>query len=173
MNEVKRYLTDFGKYVVQQSKTNLTKKGKKDTGQLYNSIGYELQVSKNSFRLSFKMADYGKFIDEGVKGVSSSSRAPNSPFKFGSGSGIKGGLTSGIDGWVKRKRIQFKNRGNGKFMSYDQTAFLIRNSIWNKGIRPTDFFKRPFELAFKRLPDEVAEAYGLEVEQFLKDTLND
>jgi len=171
VNEVKSYLTDFGKYVVQQSKTNLTKKGKKDTGQLYNSIGYELQVSKNSFRLSFKMADYGKFIDEGVKGVSSSTKAPNSPFKFGTGTGMKGGLTNGIDGWVKRKRIQFKNRGNGQFLSYEETKRRIINSIWNKGIRPTDFFKRPFELAFKRLPDELTEAYALEVDKFLKDTL--
>ncbi len=171
MSQVKTYLTDFGKYIVQQSKSNLTKKGKKDTGGLYNSIGYELQVSKNSFRLSFKMSDYGQFVDQGVKGVTSSSKAPNSPFKFGSGSGASGGLTKGIDGWVKRKRIQFTNRGTGKFMSYDQTAFLIRNSIWNKGIRPSNFFNRPFELAFKKLPDELLQAYGLEVDTFLKDTL--
>jgi hypothetical protein len=173
VNEVKSYLDDFGKYIVQQSRTNLTKKGKKDTNELYKSIGYDLQASKNSFHLSFKMVDYGKFVDLGVKGVSSSAKAPNSPFKFGTGTGMKGGLTNGIDGWVKRKRIQFKNRGNGKFLSYDQTAFLIRNSVWNKGIRPTDFFSRPFELAFKKLPDELTEAYALEVDKFLKDTLND
>jgi len=171
VNEVKTYLDDFGKHIVQQSRTNLTKKGKKDTGELYRSIGYDLTVSKNSFRLSFKMADYGQFIDLGVKGVSSSAKAPNSPFKFGTGSGKNGGLTRGIDGWVKRKRIQFKNRGNGKFLSYDQTAFLIRNSIWNKGIRPSDFFNRPFELAFKKLPDEIVESYALDVDKFLKDTL--
>jgi len=171
VNEVKSYLADFGKYIVQQSKSNLTKKGKKDTGELYNSIGYELQVSKNSFRLSFKMADYGQFVDQGVKGVSSSAKAPNSPFKFGSGTGMSGGLSKGIDGWVKRKRIQFTNRGNGKFLSYEETKRRIINSIWNKGIRPSNFFNRPFELAFKKLPDELLEAYGLEVDTFLKDTL--
>jgi hypothetical protein len=56
-------------------------------------------------------------------------------------------------------------------MTYKQTAFLIRNSIWNKGLKTTDFFSRPFELAFKKLPDELIEAYSLEVENLLKYTL--
>lgn len=171
MKETKTYLDNFGKYIVQQSKTNLSKKKKKDTGELYNSISYELIVSKNSFQLSFKMADYGEFVDLGVKGVSSSFKAPKSPFKFGTSTGVKGGLTKGIDRWLKRKRIQFRNRGNGRFMSYEQTAFLIRNSIWNKGIETTNFFSRPFELAFKRLPDELIETYALEVEDLLKYSL--
>ena len=171
MNQTKEYLDRFGKFIVQQSRTNLSKKKKKDTSALYNSISYELKVSKNSFQLSFKMEDYGIFVDKGVKGVSSSSKAPNSPFKFGSGSGRAGGLTRGIDGWVKRKRIQFKERGTGRFMSYDQTSYLIRNSIWNKGLETTNFFERPFELAFQKLPDELIEQYGLEFEDLLKFTL--
>ncbi len=171
MNQTKEYLDRFGKFIVQQSRTNLSKKKKKDTSALYNSISYELKVSKNSFQLSFKMEDYGIFVDKGVKGVSSSSKAPNSPFKFGSGSGRAGGLTRGIDGWVKRKRIQFKERGTGRFMSYDQTSYLIQNSIWNKGLETTNFFERPFELAFQKLPDELIEQYGLEFEDLLKFTL--
>jgi hypothetical protein len=168
--ETKLYLDKFGKYVVQQSKTNLTKKDKKDKGDLYDSIGYDLQVGKNSFSLSFKMTDYGQFVDKGVKGKTSSSRAPNSPFRFGTGSGKKGGLTNGIDGWVKRKRIQFKDKKSGKFMSYDSTAYLIRNSIYNKGLKTTNFFTRPFELAFAKLPDELVEAFALDMENLLNYT---
>jgi len=171
VSQVKQSLDAFGKFIVQQSRTNLSKKKKKDTGELYNSISYELRVSKNSFQLSFKMTDYGQFIDKGVKGVSSSGKAPNSPFKFGTGTGRTGGLTKGIDGWVKRKRIQFKNRGNGQFMSYSQTAFLIRNSIWNKGLETTNFFERPFELAFKKLPDELIEKYNLDLDNLLMTSL--
>jgi len=165
--ETKLYLDKFGKYVVQQSKTNLTKKDKKDKGDLYDSIGYDLEVGRNSFSLYFKMTDYGQFVDKGVKGKTSSSRAPNSQFRFGTGSGKKGGLTNGIDGWVKRKRIQFKDRKSGKFMSYDSTAYLIRNSIYNKGLKTTNFFTRPFELAFEKLPDELVEAFALDMENLL------
>ena len=164
-------LNDFSKYVDKQSRTNLTKGGRNVSKQLYDSIGYDLNVSHNSFELGFKMQDYGQFQDLGVRGKSSSSRAPRSPFKFGTGSGIKGGLTNGINNWVKRKRIQFKNRKSGKFMSYENTAFLIRNSIYNKGLKPTMFFSKPFEDGFLRLPDDVIEAYGLDVENFLKYTL--
>lgn len=166
-----KVLNDFSKYVVKQSKTNLTKGGRNVSKQLYDSIGYDLNVSPNSLELGFKMQDYGQFQDLGVRGKTSSSRAPRSPFKFGTGSGAKGGLTNGIDNWVKRKRIQFKNRKSGKFMSYENTAFLIRNSIYNKGLKPTMFFSKPFEDGFLRLPDDVIEAYGLDVENFLKFTL--
>ena len=166
---VRAELDAFGKYVVKQSKANLTRKKKKDTGELYKSIDYDLFVSKTeaSFSLSFKMADYGDFIDKGVKGVASSTKAPNSPYKFGTGSGAKGGLTNGIDQWVSRKRIQFQDRQSGKFMSYKQTAFLIRRSIWFKGIETTNFFSKPLEDAFKRLPDALVEAFGLEVDNIL------
>lgn len=164
-------LTEFSKYVVKQSRTNLTKGGKNVSKQLYDSINYDLNVSANSFELGFKMQDYGQFQDLGVRGKVSSSKAPNSPFRFGSGSGPKGGLTEKIDTWVKRKRIQFKNRKSGKFMSYDNTAFLIRNSIYNKGLKPTLFFSKPFEAGFINLPDDMIKAYGLDVEEFLKYTL--
>ena len=167
--ETKLYLDKFGKYVVQQSRTNLTKKDKKDRGELYNSLGYDLEVGKNSFSLSFKMTDYGKFVDKGVKGKVSSTKAPSSPFRFGTGSGKKGGLTDGINGWVKRKRFQFKDK-KGKFMSYESTAYLIRNSIYNKGLKTTNFFTRPFELAFKKLPDELVEAFALDMENLLNYT---
>ena len=164
---VKEILDLFGKRVQQQSKSNLSKNKKKDRGELYDSIGYELKVSKNSFQLAFKMADYGKFVDKGVKGKRSSSKAPNSPFKFGSGSGKKGGLTDGINGWVQRKQIQFKERGTGKFLSYKSTAFLITRSIYNKGIETTNFFSKPFENEFKKLPNEIVKAYGLELNQLM------
>lgn len=165
---VKSELDRFGKYVVQQSRSNLSKSDKNDSKSLYNSIGYQLEVSPNSFSLSFTMEDYGEFVDKGVKGVSSSAKAPKSPFKFGTGTGKKGGLTKGIDGWVRRKRFQFKERGTGKFLSYESTAFLIRRSIWHKGIETTNFFTKPFERAFARLSDDVVEAYSLEVDDLLK-----
>lgn len=167
---VENELNKFGKFIVQQSRSNLSKAKKNDRGALYKSIKYDLEVGKRSFSLSFSMKDYGKFVDKGVKGVSSSSKAPNSPYKFGTGSGRKDGLTDGINGWVKRKRFQFRDK-KGKFLSYESTAFIVRRSIWFTGLRTTNFFERPFELAFKKLPDELIKAYGLTVENLLKFSL--
>lgn len=163
---VKKELDQFGKYLVKQSRSNLTRKGKNDSGDLYNSLKYDVKLSKNSFEFNFYGTEYMDFIDKGVKGVKSSTKAPRSPYKFGSGSGKKGGLTDGINNWVSRKRIQFKNK-KGQFISYKSTAFIIRRSIWNTGLETTNFYSRPFELAFKRLPDDLIEAYALEVEDLL------
>jgi len=164
-------LEKFGKYVVQQSKSNLSKKKKKDTSNLYNGVKFEVTKEKDTTTLSFDFGtanDYWQFVDKGVKGVSSSAKAPNSPFKFGTGSGKSGGLTKGINGWVARKRIQFQDRKTKQFLSYKATAFLIIRSIWNKGLETTNFFTKPFEQAFKRVPDDIYAAYALEVEEQLK-----
>ena len=113
------------------------------------------------------MLEYGFYQDQGVRGVKSGRSL--SDFQFGKGTGVKGGLTKGIKEWVKRKGIQFRNK-NGKFISYDMTAQFIIRSIWNRGIKPSLFFTRPFEQAFKNLPDEMVELYGLEAEE-LFDTI--
>jgi len=148
LKNVQQELNRFAKYVIQQSRTNLTKSKKNSSKELYNSLDYDLNVSPNSFSMSFLMEDYGIFQDKGVKGKTSSNKAPNSPFKFGSGRGKKGGLTEGIDKWVRRKRFQFRDRKSGRFMSYESTAFLITRSIYNKGVKPSLFFTKPFEKAF-------------------------
>jgi len=164
---VEQVLHRFGKYIVKQSRSNLTRKGKRNTSDLYDSLSYYVKTFKNSFEFGISMEDYGTFVDKGVKGFQSSSKAPKSPYKFGTGTGKKGGLTQGIDRWVRSKRLQFR-KADGRFMSYANTSFLIRRSVWNTGIETTFFFSRPFELAFKKLPEEVVEAYGLELDKFLE-----
>ena len=67
--ETQKTLEYFNKYVIQQSRTNLTKKGHNDTSELYKSLDYKLSVHKNSFSNSFLMENYGKFLDKGVRGA--------------------------------------------------------------------------------------------------------
>jgi len=166
-------LQAFNKYVIQQARTNLTKGNKNVSKKLYDSLKAQTKVSPNSIENYIEMEQYGQFLDLGVKGKVSSQRAPNSPFKYGSGAGKKGGLTEGIRGWVKARRFQFKNRETGKFMSYEQTAQLITRSIYLKGTKPTLFFSKPFAKGFESLPDELIKAYGLDIESFLKFTLKE
>lgn len=168
---VKSTLEAFTKYIIQQSRSNLTKQDRNVSKSLYNSLGSELKVMSRSFELSFQMEEYGQYLDKGVKGKFSSAKAPNSPFQFGSGTGKKGGLSKGVENSVTRRRFQFKDRKTGKFLSFKQTAALISRSIYMKGTKPTEFFSKPFEAAFKRLPNDIIEAYGIDVENFLKYTI--
>ena len=164
--ELNKALNAFGKYVIQQSKSNLTKEKKKSTGDLYNSLKYKTRQQDGAFLIDFIMEDYGDFVDEGVRGAGSSSNNRTSPFKFGSGSGKKGGLTNGIEKWIKQKPIkQWKDKKTGKFLSYESMKFLIARSIYNKGIKPSFFFTKPFYQAFKRLPTDIIKAYRLDIEK--------
>jgi hypothetical protein len=158
-----KYLNDFAKYVIQQSRSNLSKQGKNVDKTLYNSLDREIEVSANSFRLSFLMEDYGAFQDQGVSGTK---RKYNTPFSYKS----KRPPLKPITDWVTKRRFQFRKE-NGKFMSYKSTAYLIAGGILKNGIKPSLFFTKPFEKAFERLPDELVEAYGLDLEQFLKYTI--
>ena len=157
-------LDKFKASVIKQARTNLSKGDRNVSRKLYNSLKGEAKVYAKGYYLNFQMEEYGNYQDKGVKGKRSSSRAPNSPYKFGSGKGAKGGLTEGIQRWVKARKFQFKDK-KGKFMSYDSTAWIITRSIYAKGIRPTLFFTKPFEAAYKRLPQELVNDLKIDLEK--------
>tara|TARA_R110000744_G_scaffold13692_6_gene39686 strand:+ start:588 stop:1118 length:531 start_codon:yes stop_codon:yes gene_type:complete len=170
--EVQEELNKFAKYVIQQSRSNLTKGDKNASKDLYNSLGYKIDENAKGATLGFEMDSYGDFVDKGVRGKTSSNKAPDSPYRFGTGSGKKGGLTKGINQWVKRKGIQFRDRKSGRYLSYKSTAFLISRSIYQKGIKPSLFFTKPFVAAFKRLPDELLQSYSVGLEKQIGVILN-
>jgi len=162
---VDEILNKYAKYVVQQSKSNLTK-DKKGGGDLYNSVSYKIEKSQDDFLLDFLMEDYGAFVDRGVKGKTSTypqTSAALSKFQYGSGTGPKGGLTKGIAKWVRKKRFQFRDK-QGRFMSYESMTYLISRSIYNKGLKANLFFTKPFEAGLKRLPNDLIKAFDLDIE---------
>jgi hypothetical protein len=174
MLEVEKTIKRFRDYVIQQSRSNLSKSGKNSSKELYNSLKGEVVTEKGFTIVGFQMADYGAFVDQGVKGKTSSNKAPNSPFKFGSGTGKKGGLTKGINQWVKQKGFQFRDRKSGRFLSYDSTAYLITRSIFHKGIKPSLFFTKPFEEGYKKYIDvDLLKAFGQDIETMVDYNLKD
>ena len=150
-------LKQFINEVVSKSRTNLARKGKNASGNLSKSISGDYKVSANSFELSFSMEDYGTFQDLGVKGLKSSSKAPNSPYKFGTGTAPKGMFKTAINAWVIRKGIA--PRTNGKFASRQDMLFNIRRSIFNTGIKPSLFFTDAFAVGFKGLDNTISVSY--------------
>ena len=172
---IKKALDTFGKSVVKQSRTQLSKKKKNASKSLWKSLDYGLKVSKNSFELSFLMEDYGKFIDKGVKGVGGTKadgstwkkkRVTNNLYKYTN----KRPPTKAFNNWTVKKGIAPRSKG-GQFTSRKGLMFAIAESVYRTGLETTNFFTRPFEVAFKQLPDELVEAYGLEVERLLKSTI--
>ena len=162
-------LNKFAKYVIQQAKTNLTKQKRNASGNLYNSLDYDLKVSKNSFSLEFIMQEYGMFIDEGVRGSKSSyPESRNSRFEY-SGR-FKTIPTAALDKWVIRRGIKGVRDEQGRFIKRDSLKYAIAKSIYEKGIRASMFFTKPFEKAFTNLPPEVVDAFALDIDDLLEFT---
>lgn len=166
-------LNKFGKYVVQQSKSNLTREDK-GGGKLYNSIQYTLDTEKDIFILDFLMENYGDFVDQGVKGKDpgalpeksknfNKQQAPNSIYKFGA---MKSrGLRKAINKWTQSKGIKGRDQKTGRFITTKSMQYLITRSIYLSGIKPTMFFTKPFERAFAKLTPDITKSFLLDIEQ--------
>lgn len=120
MLEVEKVITKFRDYVIQQSRSNLSKTGHNNTKELYNSLKGEV-ITENGYTIvGFQIADYGQFIDQGVKGADPSKvsknakltgqQAPNSPFSFKT----KRPPSKFLEDWAKKKNFRLRD-DKGKF----------------------------------------------------------
>ncbi len=168
-NEVKKELSKFGAFVVQQSRSRLTKAKKNASGDLYNSLSYDIETFPNSFSFSFYWVEkdgvaYGEFVDKGVSGTK---KKYNTPFSYKS----KRPPAKVFEDWSRTRGIRGRDKKTGKFISRKSLSFILQRHIFENGMKPTLFFTKPFEQAFEKLPDELVEAYGLDIENFLNFTL--
>ena len=158
-------LEAFKKFVIQQSRTRLSKSNKNVSKELYNSLKGNVTVMPNSIAVEFEMEDYGIFQDKGVSGTE---KKYNTPFSYKS----KMPPVKPLADWAKNRNIRLRDeKGKFKKGSYNTIGFLIARSIYRKGIKPSLFFTKPFEQGFKKLPDELINSFGLDVEDFLAFTL--
>jgi hypothetical protein len=154
-------LIKFGKYVVQQARSNLTKGKHNFSKELYSSIKYNIYYSGDKFSLVFSMEDYGQFQDQGVKGAGGTrnttssfnrknnkgkiwkQKAPNSPFQFKD----KKPPVSAFKQWAESKGLN---------------PYAVRESVYRQGIPATKFFSTPFRIAYNRLPPDLLDAFKID-----------
>jgi len=168
--EIKRtqaVLDAFKKFVIKQARTRLTKGKKNVSKDLYNSLKGDVKASENSFRVEFIMEDYGVYID---KGVSGKDKKYDTPYSFRD----KKPPAEPLAKWAKARNIRLRDEA-GKFKkgNYTTIGYILANSIFKKGIKPSLFFTIPFQQGFKKLPEELAKSYALDVEDFLAYTLKE
>jgi len=166
LKNVQQELNRFAKYVVSQSRANLTRGKKNVSKSLYNSIDSNVKENKNSFSMEFLMDEYGVFQDKGVSGTE---KKYNTPFKYGN----KMPPVKPLADWAKAKNLRLRDsKGRFKKGSYKTIGFLIARSIQKKGIKPSLFFTKPFNKAFKNLSKDLVEAFKLDVETLMKNSIN-
>ena len=171
LEQTKEFLEEFKNKIIRESKHNLSRKRKRVTKKLYESIDGEVEVFKNSFSLKFFMEDYGLYKDKGVSGTE---KKYNTPYSYSSSSKLIGleYHTGTFAKWAKFRGMQPRLK-SGKFGSYKTMGFILARSIKKKGIKPSLFFTKPFEKYFKKLPEELVEKFGLDVEDLLAFSLDE
>jgi hypothetical protein len=147
----KEFLIKYGNSVEQEIEKRLYNAGKYATGKLYESIRYEVKREKDVFFLKFLMADYGVFVDKGVK--------PQPQYLKGKGTG-KSKFITALKKWCKVKGIP------------ENAAFPIRRSIWKNGIKPTNFFTIPTTRRKKQLIEGLKKAMSKDVKKSILDGIN-
>jgi len=160
-SELQIELEKFRDFVIEEAKKNLSRLGK-DGGKLYDSIEGRVQANENSFEMEFSMEDYGIFQD---KGVSGKRKKYNTEFSYKD----KMPPPRAFDKWIVRKGIA--PRKQGKFASRKSLQFMIARGVYMNGIKPSLFFTKPFEKAFKQLPDDLIEAFGLDAVKLFNESI--
>jgi hypothetical protein len=168
-------LQSFGKYVVQQSRTNLTKGKHNVDKRLYRSLDYKISESNDIYSLQFLMEDYGMFLDKGVRGANPSlvkngkQKGSNSSYSFK----FKRPPMQPLADWAKARNIRLRDeKGRFKKGNYRSIGFILQKSIYAQGIKPSLFFTKPFLKAFKRYPELLTEAFAQDIIDILKDNNN-
>jgi len=171
MKEVEAYLNSFGKYVVKQARTNLTKAKKNVNKKLYNSIKFKVVEDGDSIVLQFYMLDYGTFVDKGVSGnkqiqqyTTWDGRTVESPFKYKS----KQPPADILSKWISARRLKGRDSESGRFITNKSFAFLIARKIKRDGIKSLAFFQRPLGLGIERFGKDLLKA----VKEDIINTLN-
>ena len=154
-------LNKFRDYVISQAKSNLTRGGKNSSKKLYDSIKGNVKANPNSFEMEFTMEAYGFYQDKGVSGIK---KKYQTDYKYTN----KMPPSKAFDKWVVRKGLA--PREKGKFKSRKSLSYAIARSVYYNGIKPSLFFTKPFEKAYKRLPDQLVEAFGLDAIKLFNET---
>jgi len=181
MLEVESVIKKFRDYVIQQSRSNLSKSKHNNTKSLYNSLKGEIVTDDKFTIVGFQMADYGTFVDLGVKGADPSKvsknakitgqQAPNSPYSFKT----KRPPSKFLEDWAKKKNFRLRD-SKGKFTqgNYKTIGIILAKNVWARGIKPSLFFTKPFEAGYKKYIDvDLIKAFGQDVETMVDYNLKD
>ena len=170
-------LDEFFKAVKKQARQNLSKGTKlqrrkrpiNNTRKLDNSIQYKkLFENKNSLAYGLFMEDYGDYIDKGVKGTKSNYRVnKNTPYSYKT----KMPGSESFENWAKARKIRFRDaKGKFKKGNYKSIGYVLAKSIFEKGIRASFFFTKPFEQNLDKLENNLADKFALDIDDLIQFT---
>lgn len=185
---LEKAMNRVGKSVIKSARNVLKKQGKVVTGNLSNSLYYVIEGSKDTIELTFEgHVPYWDFVEKGVQGANPNkpkpknaksklpyaNRAPDSPYKFGSGKEQEttGTLRGGIDRWVIQKPFGNIRDEKGRFIPRKSLVSAVSSNIYNYGLTPSNYYTIALDQGFKKSKVLMGRAIGRDVATFVQDNM--
>lgn len=152
MKKLTNGLLKLGDKVKEQMVENLRANGSYVTGDLANSIGYEVRIKGFQLQLVRTMLKYGEYVDQGI----------------GRGPGKQPPVQDIID-WIKLKKIPVPSG-----MKVENFAFAIAKKIGERGTdpRPKPFIAVSLNQVLKETGKEIMQENAVkEAEVMVNDSL--
>jgi hypothetical protein len=166
-DNLNNFLQSWSNEIIEGAKEELRAKNK-GGGNLENSLRADVYRQGDNFVVQFYMADYGTFVDKGVKGaggtiktgkhkgtwggrrwfVNYKGERKDAPYQFGTGTGKKGGMSRGIGSFIRKKNLQPRDE-RGRFQTTAGLKIAIMKVLWVKGIHGISFFQKPLMLGLQ------------------------
>ena len=148
---LERVLLEYGKEVRNLYQLNLIHNDRIASGNLLNSVEFDLEVNGRMFNvcLDWGDVDYWKYIEEG-----------RNPGKFPP--------TNKILEWIRIKPVIPRPDSRGKLPTPKQLAFLIGRKIANEGYEGTHDIKNANDTIFSRFEPKIIAALAQDMESYLQ-----
>jgi len=171
LDQAERIFKNYRRAVVRAAQANLKRLGKNATGNLSKSL--QVGVKQQDYLIEWYPdgLPYWQYVDYGVQGALTNYKAPESPFKFGSGTGPKGRLVPSIDKWVVVKPIPEARDEKGKFIPRKELVRRIARAVYLHGLETTYFFTDPMYNLWKRYELQFEDAMYEDIDSAIGDKI--
>lgn len=144
---LKNVLTDYAMALQSRYKDNLLKSDRVASGNLINSIHYQLDFQDTVFTISLNLEDYWKYIEYGTK--------PHFP------------PVDKILEWIKIKPVLPYPNKNGKLPTPNQLAYLIGRKISEVGTKGSQDLEDTLENLNRDYEQLISEALAKDVDEYI------
>lgn len=137
-------LEDYGQAIRNEYQDNLIRADKVASGELLNSVEFEVIQNGRSFKVNLNLAEYWKYVEEGTR--------PHFP------------PISALLDWIKVKPVLPRPDDNGKIPTPLQLAFAIRNKIGKEGTKGSESLQKASQTINVQWRDRIVEAFTKDVQ---------
>lgn len=157
-NNLAKVLEEYGQFLVQEMRSEMSQKGVNASGKLSNSIHYIFSTDNGDYSVSLGLEDYYQYILKDGRGPTRNSG--------------NGQLRDRIKEWIEVKHIIPQPDRNGKIPTVEQLSYLIARKIHREGYKGSGIWQSSIEATNQMYMDKIDEAITKDVGEYVDQILH-